>query len=61
MFAILAPLEAHIGLPSTRKSRAVLSYLGEELSPDGLNLELGGRDKGVKLVGLCVVVSAMLV
>lgn len=28
------------------------SYLGEELSPNGLNLDLGGRDEGLELVGL---------
>lgn len=28
------------------------SYLGEELSPDGLNIDLGGRDDGLELLGL---------
>jgi hypothetical protein len=39
------------------RERWKYAYLGEELSPDGLNLELGGRDDGVELVGLYCIQS----
>jgi len=52
-FAVVAVASsAHRVRFDCNSSRALKSYLGEELSPDGLNLDLGGRDEGLELVGL---------